>query len=143
MIRLADLPTINAILNAMAFVCLVVGYTHIRRGHIVSHRRWMTTAYAISMVFLGTYLTYRFLGEEKRFQGVGFIRYVYFPILITHVILAATVPFLGTLTLYWGWRGRISKHRRLAKWTLPIWMYVSVTGVVVYVFLFKLYGPVE
>ena len=143
MIELADLPAVNATLNAAAFVCIVVGYRHIKQGNIVSHRRWMTTAFAISTAFLASYLTYRALGEEKRFGGVGFIRYVYYFILITHVILAATVPFLTTLTLYWGWRDRIAKHRRLARWTLPIWIYVSITGVVVYVFLFQLYGPAE
>ena len=92
------------------------------------------------MGFLASYLTYRFLGKEKRFGGQGWIRPVYFAILITHVTLAASVPVLAGRTLYLGLRGRIEKHRKMARWTLPIWLYVSVTGVLIYFLLFRLYS---
>ena len=101
----------------------------------------MMSAIGVSILFLISYLTYRFLGEEKRFGGTGWIRPVYFVILITHVVLAATVPILATRTLYLALRGRFEQHRRFARWVLPIWIYVSVTGVVVYVLLFRLYRP--
>ena len=141
MIELADLPAVNATLNSISFVLLIAGYLMIRRERVLAHKRCMIAAFCVSMLFLSTYLTYRFLGEEKRFGGEGWIRPVYFVILITHVSLAATVPVLATRTLYLGLRGRLTQHRRLARWTLPIWVYVSITGVVVYVLLFQLYKP--
>ncbi len=141
MIELSDLPSLNATLNGVAFVLLLCGYACVRRRRIVAHKRFMIAAYCVSILFLASYLTYRFLGEEKRFAGQGWIRPVYFTILVTHVVLAATVPILATWTLCLGLRGRIEKHRRLARITLPIWLYVSVTGVLVYVMLFVLYPP--
>jgi len=141
MIELNDLPAVNASLNAVAFVLLVSGYINIKRKRVVVHKRCMIAAFSVSVMFLATYLTYRFLGAEKKFGGTGWIRPVYFFILITHVALAATVPVLASWTLVLGLRGRIEKHRRLARITFPIWTYVSITGVVVYVLLFKLYGP--
>ena len=101
----------------------------------------MTAAFCVSILFLISYLTYRFFGEEKRFGGQGWIRPVYFFILFTHVPLAATVPVLASRTLYLALRGRFDKHRRMARITFPIWIYVSVTGVIVYVLLFQIYGP--
>jgi len=101
----------------------------------------MIGAFCVSILFLISYLTYRFLGTEKHFGGTGWIRPVYFLILITHVTLAATVPVLATWTLSLGLRGRFEKHRRLARITFPIWVYVSLTGVIVYLFLFQWYGP--
>lgn len=139
--ELSDLPLVNATLNATSFVLLVAGYVCMRRGALTAHRRFMIAAYTVSIAFLGTYLTYRFLGEEKRFGGQGAIRWFYFVLLITHVTLAATVPFLASWTLYLGLRGRLDRHRRLARLTWPIWVYVSVTGVLVYMFLFEWYGP--
>ena len=141
MIKLAHLPAINATLNLISLALLLMGYWYIRHGRVAAHRRCMTTAFGVSMVFLTTYLTYRFLGEEKRFGGEGLIRPIYFFILITHVTLAASVPVLASITLYFAWRGRFDRHRRIARWTFPIWVYVSITGVVVYVLLFQLYGP--
>ena len=141
MLTLSDLPAVNATLNAISFALLVTGYVMIRRKRTLAHRRCMIAAFGVSIVFLGTYLTYRFLGSEKKFGGAGWIRPVYFFILITHVVLAATVPVLASRTLYLGLKGRIEKHRRLARITFPIWVYVSVTGVLVYVLLFQLYGP--
>ncbi len=146
MIELSDLPAVNATLNSISLVFLVTGYHAIRHGNVVRHRRCMVTAFCVSVLFLGSYLTYRFLGEEKRFGGTGLIRPVYFFILVTHVILAATVPFLAGLTLWRAIRGQFVQHRRIARWTLPIWLYVSITGVMVYVMLFVIWrpaGPVE
>lgn len=140
MIELSDLPAVNATLNSIAFVLLVTGRSFIRRGNITAHKRCMISAFVVSAVFLVTYLTYRFLGDEKKFGGVGWIRPVYFFILITHIALAVTVPILGTCTLVLGLKGRIDRHRRLARITYPIWVYVSITGVMVYVMLFRLYG---
>lgn len=141
MIELSDLPAINATLNSIAFVLLVTGRNLIRRGRVTAHKRCMMSAFGVSALFLITYLTYRFLGEEKKFGGTGWIRPVYIFILISHISLAVTVPILGTWTLVLGLKGRFDKHRPLARITYPIWVYVSVTGVIVYVMLFQIYGP--
>ena len=141
MIPLADLPAVNAVLNSISLVLLLAGYGSIRRKHVTAHKRFMIAAFGVSVLFLISYLTYRFFGQEKRFGGQGWIRRVYFFILITHVSLAATVPVLASRTLYLALRGRFEKHRRIARITLPIWIYVSVTGVIVYVLLFRVYGP--
>ncbi len=141
MIELDDLPAVNATLNVIAFGLLIAGYVNIRRRHLTAHKRCMVAAFGVSMLFLTTYVTYRIWGQEKRFGGQGWIRPVYFFILITHVVLAATVPILAGRTLYLGLRGRFEKHRRIARVTFPIWVYVSITGVLVYLFLFKLFGP--
>lgn len=141
MIELAHLPAVNATLNSIAFVLLVVGQRFIRRGNVAAHRRCMMSAFVVSTLFLFTYLTYRFMGEDKKFGGTGWIRPVYFFILITHVSLAIFVPILGTWSLVLGLKGRFEKHRRVARVTFPIWVYVSVTGVLVYVLLFQIYGP--
>jgi len=141
MIEISDLPTLNATLNSISFVLLIAGYTCMRKGRINAHKRLMISAFGVSILFLASYLTYHFCGEEKRFKGQGWIRPVYFVILITHVLLAATVPVLASWTLLLGLKGKIDKHRQLARWTLPIWLYVCVTGVIVYGLLFRLYGP--
>lgn len=146
MIEISDLPAVNATLNLVSLVFLLVGYHAIRHDNVVRHRRCMVTAFCVSVLFLGGYLTYRFLGQEKRFGGTGLIRPVYFFILVTHVTLAATVPFLAGLTLWRAIRGQFARHRRIARWTFPIWIYVSITGVMVYVMLFVIWrpaGPVE
>ena len=141
MIELHHLPALNATLNTIAFVLLLCGFYFIRHGQVTNHARCMISAFCVSILFLGSYLTYRFLGAEKKFGGMGWIRPVYFVILITHVSLAATVPFLASYTLYQAARGRLARHRRIARVTLPIWVYVSVTGVLVYLLLFVLCGP--
>jgi uncharacterized membrane protein YozB (DUF420 family) len=141
MIELRHLPTVNAALNSVAFVLLLSGYFFIRRGQISAHARCMVSAFCVSVLFLGSYLTYWALGEEKKFGGQGWIRPVYFLILISHVLLAATVPFLASYTLYQAARGRLVRHRRIARVTLPIWAYVSATGLIVYLLLFVIYGP--
>ncbi len=141
MMGLSSLPTVNAILNSISLVLLLLGYQAIRKRNVIRHKRLMVSAFVVSVCFLITYLTYRLLGSDKKFSGQGWIRPVYFFILITHVSLAATVPVLASRTLYLAWRARWDAHRRWAKWTFPIWVYVSITGVVVYFLLFVIYGP--
>ena len=118
--ELSDLPALNATLNGIALALLLCGYAAVRRKRVDIHRRCMVAAFAVSVLFLVSYLTYRFLGEEKRFGGTGWIRPVYFFILITHVVLAATLPVLAGRTLYLAWRGRFAQHRRIARITFPI-----------------------
>ena len=132
------LPTINAILNATAAVLLVWGYVLIRRKRVQQHRKVMITAFFVSCAFLVCYLVYHLQVGSVRFPKQGVIRTVYMSILTTHTTLAAAVPVLAILTLRRGLAGRFSAHRRLARWTLPIWLYVSVTGVVVYLMLYHL-----
>ena len=137
MIQLTDLPAVNATLNSIALVLLVAGFACIRAKRVVAHRRLMVSAFCVSILFLITYLTYRFMVGDKRFGGQGWVRPVYFFILFTHIPLAALVPVLASVTLWRGWSGQIEKHRRIARITFPIWVYVSVTGVLVYLFLFR------
>ena len=133
-----DLPSVNAALNATAAVLLVWGYTLIRRKRIQTHRKVMLAAFATSSLFLICYLVYHAQVGSVHFPKTGAIRTVYFSILGTHTLLAATVPVLAIITLSRGLGGRIDKHRKIARWTLPIWLYVSVTGVVVYMMLYHL-----
>ena len=132
------LPSINAALNATAAVLLVWGYTLIRRKQIQRHRKVMTAAFVTSCLFLVCYIVYHIQVGSVRFQHTGALRTVYLSILTTHTILAAIVPVLAIITLRRGLAARYDKHRRIARWTLPIWLYVSVTGVVVYVMLYHL-----
>ncbi|MGP8245058.1 MAG: DUF420 domain-containing protein [Bryobacteraceae bacterium] len=132
------LPAVNAALNALAAVLLVWGYTLIRRRQIAAHRKVMLTAFAVSCLFLVCYLVYHFNAGIVRFQKPGWIHGVYLSILGTHTVLAALVPVLAIITLSRALRARYDKHRRIARWTLPIWLYVSVTGVVVYLMLYHL-----
>ena len=135
----ADLPLVNATLNAIAGTLLLFGYINIRRGRIQVHRRFMISAFVASVLFLISYVVYHANAGSKPFPGHGPIRAIYFFILITHVLLAATVPFLAIITLTHGLRSRFDRHVRIARWTFPIWMYVSVTGVIVYLMLYRLY----
>jgi uncharacterized membrane protein YozB (DUF420 family) len=132
------LPTVNATLNAIATVLLIWGYLLIRRKQIDRHRRVMLTAFATSCLFLACYVVYHLQVGSVKFQGTGGIRTLYFTILVTHVVLAATVPVLAIITLRRGLAAKYDRHRKIARWTLPIWLYVSVTGVVVYVMLYHL-----
>ncbi len=136
-----DLPAVNAALNATSAVLLVAGYVAIRRRSIRLHKTCMLTALAVSAVFLGCYLYYHFVvknGRPTPFTGTGWIRYSYFTILLTHTILAVTVAPLAITTAYLGLRNRLLRHVKLARWTLPIWLYVSITGVVVYWMLYRM-----
>ena len=134
-----SLPAVNASLNATGTVFLVTGYIMIRRRRIGAHRACMLTAFACSSVFLTSYLVYHYYAGSTPFPGTGWVRPVYFFILITHIVLAALVPPLAAVTLWRAWKERFEDHARLARWTLPIWLYVSVTGVVVYLMLYQLY----
>ncbi len=135
---IADLPALNATLNAIAAALLVTGYALIRRGRVRQHRRVMIAAFITSTLFLVSYVTYHAHAGSKPFQGHGPVRAVYFTILITHIVLAAAVPPLALITLTLGLRARFDRHRAIARWTLPIWLYVSVTGVLVYLMLYRL-----
>ncbi len=133
------LPSINATLNALSAVLLVWGYLLIRRKRIARHRRVMQTAFATSCVFLVCYVVYHVQVGSVPFHHEGtMLRTVYLSILSTHTVLAATVPVLAIITLRRGLAARYDKHRKIARWTLPIWLYVSVTGVVVYVMLYHM-----
>ncbi len=134
----ALLPSVNAFLNATAAVLLVWGYLLIRRKRIQAHRKVMTAAFVTSCLFLVCYIVYHAQVGSKHFPHTGALRTVYFSILGTHTVLAATVPVLAIITLRRGLAARYDKHRRIAKWTLPIWLYVSVTGVIVYFMLYHL-----
>lgn len=134
---LQDLPTLNACLNAAAGFLVVIGYVLIRRGRRKAHGRVMRSAFAVSTVFLASYLTYHYKVGHTTYEGEGIIRTVYLSILLTHVVLAALVVPLVLRTLYLARLRRWDKHRWWGKLTLPIWIYVSATGVVVY---FMLYG---
>lgn len=135
---ISALPSVNAFLNATAAVLLVWGYFLIRRKQIQTHRKVMIAAFATSCLFLVCYLVYHAQIGSQRFEGTGTIRTVYLTILGTHTVLAAAVPILAVVSLRRGLTGRFDKHRRIARWTLPIWLYVSVTGVIVYVMLYHL-----
>ena len=138
MISVRDLPALNAVLNASAAGLLVWGYTLIRRRRKVTHRKVMLAAFTVSCLFLVSYLVYHYQVGSVRFQKTGAIRALYLSILATHTVLAAMVPPLAILTLSRALSGRFDRHRRIARWTLPIWLYVSVTGVVVYAMLYHL-----
>jgi len=131
-----DLPLVNASLNALSTCLLVYGYSLIRRGQRAQHKRVMLSAFAVSSVFLVCYLVYHYNVGSVPYQGQGAMRTLYFTILITHVILAATVPVLAGLTMWRAFQERFDKHRKIAKITFPIWLYVSVTGVIVYLMLY-------
>ena len=132
-----DLPAVNASLNALSGILLLCGYTLIRLRKIDLHRRFMIAAFAASSLFLVSYVIYHAQVGSVRFTRQGFVRPLYFTILITHVTLAAVVLPLAIVTLSRGLKARFPQHRRIARWTFPVWMYVSVTGVLVYVLLYQ------
>lgn len=132
-----DLPNVNALLNATATVLLVTGWILIRRGRREAHRRAMLGALTCSALFLVSYLVYHFEVGSVRFPGSGTARTIYLAILLTHTVLAAAVPVLALVTLSRALAAKFDRHRAIARWTLPIWLYVSVTGVVVYWMLYR------
>ena len=138
MITISDLPTVNATLNTISTVLLTIGFLMIRRRNIVAHRNCMIAAFVVSGLFLTSYLIYHYHAGSTPFEGSGWIRSVYFAVLIPHIILAATILPLALITLYLALRKRFTKHRRIARWTLPIWLYVSITGIIVYWMLYHL-----
>jgi uncharacterized membrane protein YozB (DUF420 family) len=135
----SDLPALNATLNGAAGLFLLAGYVFIRRRQIAAHRACMLSAFAASTLFLLSYVVYHAHVGSKPFPGSGPIRAMYFVILITHVVLAAAILPMAIATLARALRGRFVLHVRIAKWTLPIWLYVSVTGVVIYGMLYRIY----
>lgn len=137
MISIGDLPTLNAVLNGTSAVLLAFGYLFIRRKKVDLHKACMVSAFVISTLFLVSYLIYHYHAGSKPFPGEGWTRPLYFAILISHVILATVSLPLAIVTLARGLRGRFEKHRSIARWALPIWLYVSVTGVVVYLMLYR------
>ncbi len=136
--ELSDLPGLNAGLNGLAGILLLAGYGSIRARKIALHRGFMLAACAASTLFLISYLTYHFHQPINPYPGEGALRYVYFAVLIPHIVLAISLVPLVPITLYRALKGRLERHRRLARITLPIWLYVSVTGVVVYLMLYRL-----
>jgi uncharacterized membrane protein YozB (DUF420 family) len=138
MFDVRDLPALNASLNALSTVLLVTGYVLVRQRKLIAHRNVMIAALVCSVLFLTSYLIYHAQVGSVKFQGQGTARTVYFAILITHTILAGLVPFLAGITVWRAWRKQYARHARIARWTLPIWLYVSVTGVVVYWMLYQM-----
>jgi len=136
---IADLPALNAALNATSATLLTIGYVLIRRGDRVRHRNVMLAALTSSALFLVSYVIYHANTGSRPFLGRGAVRPVYFTILITHVVLAAAIVPLALVTASRGLKAQFERHVRIARWTLPIWLYVSVTGVVIYLMLYHLY----
>jgi len=137
MMTTSDLPTVNAVLNATCAALLVTGWLLIRSGRRDAHRKAMTTALLCSALFLVSYLVYHARVGSVRFAGTGTVRTAYLAILLTHTVLAAAALPLALTAFVLARRGRFDSHRRLARWTLPVWLYVSVTGVVVYWMLYR------
>lgn len=136
--EISDLPTLNATLNTISGILLVIGYIQIRQRNIAAHKKTMLAAFGVSVLFLTSYVIYHTFAGSKPFTKEGWIRPVYFTILISHIILAFLIVPLAVRTLYLAWRERFEAHRRIAKLTFPIWVYVSVTGVLIYLMLYQL-----
>jgi uncharacterized membrane protein YozB (DUF420 family) len=136
--EIRDLPALNATLNAISFVLLVIGYRLIRQGKREAHKKVMLAAFTVSAVFLVCYLIYHYNVGSVRFQKEGPIRTVYFAILISHILLAAAVAVMAPITLFRALRERFPAHAKIARITFPIWVYVSVTGVIVYLMLYQM-----
>lgn len=144
---LAVFPAVNALLNGTSAILIFVGHSYIRRGDMQTHKRFMISALVTSSLFLASYLTYHYIRTSiyglgpTPFQGQGWSRVVYYSILLSHTLLAAAIVPLVLITLSRALRERYAKHRAIARWTYPIWMYVSVTGVVIYLMLYHLFRP--
>jgi uncharacterized membrane protein YozB (DUF420 family) len=134
----SDLPALNATLNATAAILLTIGWTLIRRGRVQQHRAVMIAAFSVSCVFLASYLIYHAQVGSVRFTKEGPIRILYFTILLTHTVLAAVIVPLVLMSLSRGLKRQYVRHRAIARWTMPLWLYVSVTGVIVYLMLYHL-----
>jgi putative membrane protein len=135
----SNLPHLNALLNSTSALLLVAGYSFIRAGRVRAHRNCQVSAFVTSTVFLTSYLTYHYYHGDTRFLGQGIVRPFYFTVLISHIILAIVIVPLVLITIYRAARGDFVRHRRIARWTLPLWLYVSVTGVIVYLMLYHIY----
>jgi putative membrane protein len=135
----SQLPHLNALLNTTSAILLTIGYRFIRKGNIAAHRNCQVAAFVTSLLFLTSYLTYHYYHGDTKFLGQGIVRPLYFVILISHVVLAIVIVPLVLITLMRAARGDFLRHRKIARWTLPLWLYVSVTGVIVYLMLYHLY----
>ena len=133
------LPTLNAILNASSGILVLLGYRNIKRSNESVHKRFMLSAMGVSAIFFASYLFYHWEVGSVKFQGSGMIRWFYFTLLISHTILAVAIVPMVLRTAYLALKGNFAKHRKIAKWTFPIWVYVSVTGVMVYLMLYQIY----
>ena len=138
MIPVTSLPHLNALLNSVSALLLLVGYCFVRRRRMAAHRRCMLAALGSSVLFLASYLVYHFSVGSVRFQGQGWIRIVYFAVLVSHTVLATAIAPLVLVTVVRALRQRFDRHRAIARWTLPLWLYVSVTGVAVYWMLYRM-----
>jgi putative membrane protein len=135
-------PALNATLNGASAILLAGGYSAIRAGKVELHKKFMVSAFVASTIFLASYLIYHYrVHHVVLFQGQGWIRPVYFALLISHTILAVVIVPLILITLRRAWTERFDKHRQIARWTLPLWFYVSVTGVIVYFLVYQIYAP--
>ena len=135
----SDLPALNACLNGLSAVLLTFGFVFIRKGNRAAHRNCMIAAFAVSTLFLVSYLTYHAIAPRTYFREPDWFRPIYLVILLTHTVLAAAIVPLALTTLYFALRKKFETHRKIARWTWPIWMYVSVTGVVIYFILYQIY----
>lgn len=135
-VNVSGLPLLNALLNGTTALFLVIGFFFIRRGQVKQHRAMMLSAFGLSSLFLISYVILHTFAGSTRFTGQGWIRPVYFTILISHIILSAGVLPLALTTLYHGWFTHLKQHKRIARWTLPIWVYTSLSGVAVYLLLY-------
>jgi len=139
-VSLADLPAVNACLNGLSAVFLMTGYVFIRRGNKIAHRNCMVSAFVTSTIFLVCYLTYHFSVKTiTRFKEPGWFRPIYLTILLTHTVLAVVIVPLVLMTLHRAVKERFDLHKKIARWTWPLWMYVSVTGVVIYLLLYRIF----
>ncbi|MCP8969556.1 DUF420 domain-containing protein [Ectobacillus ponti] len=134
------MPRMNAVFNSFTFVFLLAGLYFIKKGNVTLHKRFVLAAFTTTLLFAITYLTYHYLSAQPtHYGGTGFMRTFYFFILITHSILAAIIVPMALFSLVWGWTNQLTKHRKIVRWTMPLWLYVSFTGVLVYVLLSPYY----
>ena len=138
MFSISDLPTLNAILNGSGFVLLLSGFYFIKQGNITAHKMCMLSAFFLSVLFIISYLIYHFNVGSVHFAKTGLIRQIYLVILVSHTILAVVNVPLILITIYRAWKENFTRHVKIARWTLPIWLYVSVTGVIIYLMLYVL-----
>ncbi|GAB4395733.1 MAG: DUF420 domain-containing protein [Microscillaceae bacterium] len=139
-LKVTFLPHLNAVLNTATFICLVLGGWMIRQKKVAWHRTFMMSAFVLSSIFLVSYVVYHNNAQSTPFGGQGLIRYVYFFILITHILLAAVVVPFVLLAIYFAWTRQITRHKKIVKWTYPIWTYVAATGVIVYLMISPYYN---
>jgi len=134
------MPGFYAIINSLTAVALVIGYINIKRQNVRGHRAAMLVAFGLSCIFLVSYVTYHFLGERTVYGGEGILKYIYYFILLTHILLSIAIVPLVLLSIYFGISNQLARHRRISRWTFPIWLYVAVTGVLVYLLISPYYS---